>query len=708
MSFLNPLFLAALAAVAIPLVVHMLSRRRVPVFYFSSLRFLRASDRRSMKRVSLRRILLMLLRMSAVVLLALAFARPVVKGDIASLFPGGGSRAGCILLDRSYSMGVEADEGTLFDAAKGRVREIQERFAPEDEVTLILFDSGQERIYRGGGDERAIGLFLDETPLSNGTTDLRQAVRAGLDALRESRRESRELYIVSDFQRSSLAGRKAAESLPQTAGGGPAAPEKHGALPVRAYLVQVGEESPRNAAIERVTAPGVTLHRGEIATIRLSLASAGGDVRFPVELHLDGRRILEKELEIGPSRLERAEFSFPVERSGWLRGEVRKRFDRLRADDRRFFVLRVVERVPVLLVADERALYIEQALRPEGADTDIALERKRYAEFTSDDLDRADVVVLGPGMGLRRREVAIIERFVEGGGKAIVLLLPELEEAALALSGHPLSVGWTEPGDGFITIEKPVAAPYFLRPLGAEAAAAITKLRFRRAAFVSGVPGGDALLLFSNGSPFMWEEERGAGSILFCAIDPVPEAGDLVLSPYFLPIVQQAVLVTGRTAAEDGALIGEAIRWRGRVEGEARYEMQSSGMDGGRAIGLPMAMGVERGERNGRIEELLLPGAESPGFVTLTDDADTIAVFAVNPDCGLESDLAPATGDEAADSLNLEHYIVVGAGASLSRAVSTGREGREITLQFAIAAILLFAVESAVAQKRYEGGEGVG
>jgi hypothetical protein len=708
MSFLNPLFLAALAAVAIPLVVHMLSRRRVPVFYFSSLRFLRASDRHSMKRVNLRRILLMILRMAGVALLALAFARPVVRGGVASLFPGGGSRAGCILLDRSYSMGVESDEGTLFETAKTRVREILEQFAPEDEITIIVFDTGRERIYRGGGDERAIGLYLDETTLSYGTTDLRRAVGEGLEALRESRRESRELYIVSDFQRSSLAGRSAREGIPRLEDGVPEASVETSSVPVRAFLVKVGREHPGNAAIERVTAPGVTLHSGEVVTVHLSLAVAGGDTRFPVELHIDGKRILERELEIGPSRAGRAEFSFPVERSGWLKGEVRKRSDRLRADDRRFFVLRVVERAPVLLVADERALYIEQALSPEGADTDIALELKRYGELISEDLDRADVVVLGPGEGLRLRDVTLVERFVENGGKVLVLLLPELEGAALALSGHPLSIEWMEPGEGFVTIREPVAPPYFLKPLGPETEAAITRLRFRSAAFASGVPREEALLLFSNGFPFMWEEARGEGSMLFCAIDPVPEAGDLVLSPFFLPIVQQAVLVKDRTAPEDGFLIGGAIRWRGMVRGEARCELPAGGTEADRAVVMPAAVKAERGEDGGRIEELLLPEAASPGFVTLTAGGDTLAVFAINPDCDLESDLTPATGDEAADSLGLEHYVVVDAGASLSKAVGTGREGREITLQLAVAAILLFVIESAVAQRRYEGGEGVG
>ncbi len=707
MSFLNPLFLAALAAVAIPLVVHMLSRRRVPVLYFSSLRFLRRSDRRSMRRVNLRRILLMILRMAGVALLALAFARPVIRGGVASLFPGGGSRAGCILLDRSYSMGVESGEGTLFDSAKQRIREIVEQFEPEDEITIIVFDEGWERIYSGGGDARATGLYLDETALSYGTTDLRRAVGAGVEALRESRRESRELFIISDFQRSSLSGGIASGSVPPFEDAREA-PEENRSAPVRAYLVRAGEGHPGNAAVERVTAPGVTLHTGEIATLRLSLSGYGGDARFPVEIRVDGRMILERELEIGPSGAERAEFSFPVERSGWLRGEVRKRSDRLQADDRRFFALKVVERVPVLLVADERALYIEQALTPEGADTDIALESKRYAELVSGDLDRADVVVLGPGGGMRPRDVTLVERFVAGGGKAIVLLLPELEEAARALSGHPLSVEWLEPGGGFVTIAKPVATPYFLRPLGPETVAAITRLRFRSAALVSGVPRGDAFLLFSNGLPFMWEERRGEGSILFCAIDPVPEAGDLVLSPFFLPIVQQAVLVKDRTEPEDGYLIGEKIAWRGTVKGEARGEMTAGGMEGDRATVLPVEVSSRPGTGEERIEELLLPAPASPGFVTLKEGGDTLALFAVNPDCDLESDLAPASGDEVADSLGLEHYVLVNADEPLSKAVGTGREGREITLQVAVAAILLFVVESALAQRRYEGGEGVG
>ncbi len=708
MSFLNPFYLAALAAVAIPLIVHMLSRRRVPVYYFSSLRFLRASDRRSMRRVNLRRILLMILRMAGIALLALAFARPVVKGDLASLFPSGGTTAGCVLLDRSYSMSLEGEEGTLFERARERVREILERFTPEDEVTLILFDSGRERIYGGGGDARAIGLFLDEAEVSYGTTDLRGAVRAGLEALRGSRREVRELYVVSDFQRSALSS--GLRSAPPREDGGGGRVEDGDArgesekLPVRAFLVGIGGERTRNAAVVSVTAPGVTLHAGEIATVRALFEGWGGEYRFPVELHLDGKRILEKEIETGPARPARAEFSFPVEGSGWARGEVRKRADGLRADDRRYFALEVVERTPVLLVADGRSLYLEQALSPEGADTDIELASKRYGELTSDDLDRTAVLVLGPGRGLRRREAPIVERFASDGGRVLLLLLPELDEAAGVLSSHALFIDRMEPDEGFLTIREPDAVPYFLKPLGRETMEGISKLRFERAPLVSGVPSQEALLLFSNGSPFAWEEERGSGSILYLAIDPVPGAGDLVLSPYFLPLVQQAVLATRRTHSEEGTLVGERVRWRERAAGEVLCTMPPRRGDGDSRRDGPMVIAAEPAGGG----ELLLPPAESPGFITLTRGADTVAFIAVNAECTLESDLTPAAGSEVADSLGLEHVVVVGRETSISRAVGEAREGREITAQIAAAAILVFVIESVIAQRRYGGGGDVG
>jgi len=205
MNFLNPVYLFALAAVAVPILIHIFSRRRVPEVPFSTIRFLNRSDRRSMMRINVRRLLLLFLRILAVALVALAFARPVVRGSLATLFPAGGSRAACILLDRSYSMGVEGDGGVAFARAKARVSSILDNLDRGDAVSLVLFDTVNDVIYDGDLEKGAVAAALKGLGPSWSGTDLRSAVSFGERWLEGTRREVRELYIVSDFQRSALA-----------------------------------------------------------------------------------------------------------------------------------------------------------------------------------------------------------------------------------------------------------------------------------------------------------------------------------------------------------------------------------------------------------------------------------------------------------------------------------------------------------------------
>ncbi|HMA76148.1 MAG TPA: BatA and WFA domain-containing protein, partial [Candidatus Krumholzibacteriaceae bacterium] len=205
MTFLNPLYLFSLLAVAVPLIVHIFSRRRLREVRFSTLLFLESSQRRSMRSVKLRRMLLLILRMVAVACIALAFSRPVIKGKAASLFPGKVPAASCILVDRSYSMGVETDRGTLFDRAAVKAQEIAKGAGDEDILIIATVDESVRKIYEGKGrDESLVREALDEIGTSWKTTDLRSGVAEARKMLAETRLQAREIYLISDFQRSSL------------------------------------------------------------------------------------------------------------------------------------------------------------------------------------------------------------------------------------------------------------------------------------------------------------------------------------------------------------------------------------------------------------------------------------------------------------------------------------------------------------------------
>ena len=82
MSFLNPLFLLGLAAAAIPIIIHVLTRRRPREVMFPSLEFLTEVNQNEIRRLRIKQWLLLALRALAVAAIALAMARPALKGAV--------------------------------------------------------------------------------------------------------------------------------------------------------------------------------------------------------------------------------------------------------------------------------------------------------------------------------------------------------------------------------------------------------------------------------------------------------------------------------------------------------------------------------------------------------------------------------------------------------------------------------------------------
>ncbi len=104
MSFLTPLFLVGLAGLAIPVILHLIQKERKNVVQFPSLMFLRRIPYQSVRRRRIRHWFLLFMRLAALALIVLAFARPFLRrSEIAA--GASGAREVVILLDRSYSMG---------------------------------------------------------------------------------------------------------------------------------------------------------------------------------------------------------------------------------------------------------------------------------------------------------------------------------------------------------------------------------------------------------------------------------------------------------------------------------------------------------------------------------------------------------------------------------------------------------------------------
>src|SRR5712692_1721765 len=98
MSFLAPAFFVGLAALAIPILIHLIQRERRTIVEFPSLMFLRRIPYQSVRRRRIRHWLLLLMRAAAVALIVLAFARPFFRQGALAAGATGGARELVVLL----------------------------------------------------------------------------------------------------------------------------------------------------------------------------------------------------------------------------------------------------------------------------------------------------------------------------------------------------------------------------------------------------------------------------------------------------------------------------------------------------------------------------------------------------------------------------------------------------------------------------------
>ena len=118
MSFLAPSLLWGLLAAAVPVIIHLISRRQTQRVDFSTVRFIKELEHDTIRKLKLRQIILLILRTAAVILLVLSFARPVKIGYFPLAGAVGQSTRIAMLFDNSATMAAEVERSTLLDRSK--------------------------------------------------------------------------------------------------------------------------------------------------------------------------------------------------------------------------------------------------------------------------------------------------------------------------------------------------------------------------------------------------------------------------------------------------------------------------------------------------------------------------------------------------------------------------------------------------------------
>jgi hypothetical protein len=689
-SFLNPALLVGLAAAAVPVIIHFLSRRRVRRVAFSDLRFLAEEETHQARRRGVRRWLLLLLRVLIILCLALAAARPHWGG-----LPGSGGRSVVFVLDASASMQTQQDDGRhRFEAARALVGDMIVALPAEASVQVVQAGPTASALFAtwlpaGEPARAALGAALP----TDGGLDLAAALREVTRLEAEAPSRPVDVVLVSDLQRTAQPG--LAEAAAALAG-----------REARVLVRRVGEAATGGAVLD-VTLPGRALQPGEAVVATAIVVPERADQAFWLEL--DGRRVAESVAPPGapPGEPVALPLSFTVPPAGLHAGVVGKGADRLPVDDTRPFALEVPGRIDVLLAhgADRDGLgrggwrYLAGALAPDAAAGGLfAVRSVPVDSLLALGLGGVELLVMVDAGSPGRRLSGLLKPWVERGGALLVLAgdpgqEQDLRTGWLPLLDLPAEASWVA-RDADQAERARVVDPGHpvLADLGEAPLAALGAARWWRY-FAVGEGEARVLLAADSGAPLLLEGELGRGRWLLAPFHLRRDATDLMLNPVFLPLVQRAAarLVAGGgraanlTVGDQPALPVSAERL-GLREGDSAADLQ---------VLVPPAGAPRPAELRWLATgpTVSAPPAMRAGLYAFVAQGDTIGLAAATVPAA-ESQARPGTVGELGDALEAAGVPrVIDLGAATAAGLVSRLAGHDLARWLLLAALVLMAAE---------------
>ena len=575
MSFVHPAILGGLALASLPIIIHLLNRRRFKMLDWAAMEFLLKAAVRNRRRVRLENLLLLLLRTALVLLLILAIARPFSKraDALASIFGSTGPTERVILLDDSHSMHAGLGNRSAFDAGKALVKRLVTRLHEErssDRVTIVLGSRPREagegfsRIAVASAQYKKMLKRIESLRAGDGVVDIVESARAILDGFEEKEDARVVLHLVSDFRRRDWMDENGAVR--------PDIAKVLGRFSERGEvrLVDVGARPVQNVGVVDLRPAGraviadvpttfvatVKNHGPEpVSDVSVTFEFGDKNVQLPVRI--------ESTIQPGDQAEIKKEFTF--RRAGSTVVRARVQTDALPGDDVRRRVVDVRRTMRFLLVDGEpepedyrgETDFLAAALMPPGkVSSGIEVEAVSEHAFSGRELDEYDGVFLCNVYRLPDDRVKRLEQYVAKGGGLVFFLGdqvdPQVYNATFYGRGDevgkkllPLMLRETEgSSDNYVNLTAPALdhpIVRFLRGLNQIVFRTVAVQRYVRAE--PSLRGGARVILSytdEENSAALAEKAFGEGRVLLFTTAADLEWSNFPHSILFLALLQEA------------------------------------------------------------------------------------------------------------------------------------------------------------------------
>jgi len=591
MGFGNIGLLVGMLLGIVPIVIHLINRRRAKLRRFAAIEFLLMSDKRLARRLKLKQLLVLALRVALILALAFALAKPYLEPDTAPGREVSEPGAIAILIDDSASMQASDESGErAIERALAEARSLIDAGGPRTSFAVVAMGAPARLLTPGLTYDhqvatRALAQIESAGPSGRGA-DLEGAMSEAGRILSESGERERRIHVLSDM---------AAHAWKPLASGWTWVPvtsldvRRDGDKPID----EAAAVTPNLATMDvRIGDPGAANAAGDQALdVTAQVANFGpAEASATVELRL-GSTVAAEVVTVpaGGSR----EVPFKVTWTpGVSQGSVTvaaSANNRLDQDDAFYFVVGARRSVQALVVNGsprstdwlDELFFLRAALAATApGETPIDARVVQTTELTTARVDAADVVVLANVGSLTKEQQLLLEQFTERGGGVFITAgdqwaggdaTGEAAKGGVAISQINASYGRLlpfpvrevksvgKPGDPRAVLSSlGIASVDFTHPIfkifdGLEDAS-LFKAHVLSHVLVdtAGRPDAKVLASFTGGIPALVEAPLGRGRVVLLTTTVDRDWADLALRTSFPPLMQRICAYLARTLERPG------------------------------------------------------------------------------------------------------------------------------------------------------------
>ncbi|MFO0960733.1 MAG: BatA domain-containing protein [Isosphaeraceae bacterium] len=430
LGFANVAMLGGLAAASIPIILHLLNRRKFRERSWAAMRFLAAAMRKNQRRIRIEQLILLAIRTLIIVLLVGAMARPFLE-KFGAILPGQRTHR-VLVLDGSMSMSYTTADQSRFDSAKALAQRLVKEARQGDSLSVVLLGA-PPRVVVGSPSANLgeVSKEIGEIEPTHQAVDLGASFEAIERVLAASDVRQKEIVFLTDLQAASWTPRKGAEDVLKKA---IAQFDGRGA---RSSVIDLGSANGENRGITslRLNTPVVTA-TGPAPVITATVKNFGREPANPrVRLAIDGQVTDERPADgLEPGEERAVSFVAPPGAAGDHLVEAIIDDDPLKVDNHRWIALSVRDRLRALLIDGDRkaeafeseADYLAQALDPaddtSGTPSPVKADVAGESQLRARPLSEYDVVVLANVPQFTADEAALLEAYLKQGGGLVVFL----------------------------------------------------------------------------------------------------------------------------------------------------------------------------------------------------------------------------------------------------------------------------------------------